>query len=49
MMRKLGKDDETRIMLTIKKLPTYVDFKDLYNKTVPEISKFEKKIYEHYI
>jgi hypothetical protein len=41
---RLNHKDKAEIKLAIKECALYEDLKDLYNKTMPEILKFEGKI-----
>ena len=43
--KKLGQEDKIKINAKMDKLPQYQDFKDLYNKTLPQIREFENKLY----
>ena len=38
---KLEKDDGTKIWNHFQRFAEYSDLKDLYNKTLPELAKFE--------
>jgi hypothetical protein len=44
MMLKLNKNDATSIWNYFQRFAEYDDLKDLYNKVLPELAKFEQKM-----
>jgi hypothetical protein len=44
MEKKLDQKDVAKIWAHFQRFAEYGDLKDLYNKVLPEIAKFEQKI-----
>ena len=43
---KMDKSDATKIWTNFQRFAEYNDLKDLYTKCIPELAKFEQKIYD---
>ena len=44
---KMEKSDGKRLWKNFQRFSEYTDLKDLYNRVVPEISKFEKRMQQY--
>lgn len=44
--QKLDQSDAKKIWAHFQRFAEYSDLKDLYNRTLPEIAKFEQKIFD---
>ena len=48
METKMDHEEGKKMWINFQRFALYDDFKSLYGKVVPEISKFEQKIYDYY-